>query len=362
MPNRRRVDEKTREAVSEQAAAPQPASEKVTEPPALTLQNLLHAQQTVGNAAVGRMIARQDADMPPQPAPAVEEGDAQAVAVAEQLKGAEDNAFGQRIEITEGLLSLMLGNASQPSKLRKHKDATYEKHAGDVSGKGAKPEDVKQGALGDCYLLAALAAVARANPKVIEEMIKDNGDGTYDVSIYVDKGWFSKDLQKQTVKVDATFPTKDGKAVYAKPGEAGPSGPRLWVMLIEKAYAKLKGGYDDIEGGFGAPAMEAITGKASQELKPKDYPDDILASMLDKVMKEGHAVTVGADWYLLKSTKEKAAADGIPSLQHEYALKGVDVKGQTIDLQNPWGHSHIEKLPMDKFKKWFNTISTNPTK
>lgn len=322
---------------------------------------LCWVQQSAGNQAAIQMLARQETDAPPQPAPAAEEDAGAEREVAEQLQAAPDTGFGERIEITEGLLALVLGRG-EPSVKSKHKDAAFTEHAGDYSGAGASPSDVKQGGLGDCYLLAALAAVARANPKAIENMIKDNGDGTYDVTIHVDTAWWGKKLEKKTIKVKPTFPTKDGKPVYAKEGEGGPKGPRLWVMLIEKAYAIHKGGYDDIEGGFGGPAMEAITGKASEVVKTSSKTEQEIADLVDAKIKAGAAITAGADWALLKSTKEKAAKDGIPSLQHEYAVSAIDTSALTIDLQNPWGFSHVTALPLSKFKKWFTELSFNPTK
>ena len=50
------------------------------------------------------------------------------------------------------------------------------------------PNDVTQGSLGDCWLAAAMAAVARARPEVIRSLIHDRGDGTYDVSLYIAEG------------------------------------------------------------------------------------------------------------------------------------------------------------------------------
>jgi len=333
---------RTRDELAEEPApAPAPAG------PAATLQAL---QRGAGNHAVTRALARQ---------PVVE--DAGERAVADELQSSPDTLFGERIAITDDLLSLLLGRG-EPSVKSKHKDASFDEYTGDYSGAGASPDDVKQGALGDCYLLAALAAVARANPKAIEDMISDKGDGTYDVTIYVDTAWFGKKLEKRVINVKPTFPSKDGKPVYAKQGGAGAGGPRLWAMLIEKAYAIHKGGYDDIEGGYGGPAMEAITGKVSTVVKTSSKTEEEIADLVDAAQQAGQAITAGADWALLKSTKAEAAKDGIPSLNHEYAVIKVDKAAKTIDLQNPWGFSHVKDLPLAKFKKWFSDLSFNPTK
>ena len=46
------------------------------------------------------------------------------------------------------------------------------------------PSDVKQGAVGDCYLLAAVMSIARCKPDEIEEIVRKNNDGTFDVRLF----------------------------------------------------------------------------------------------------------------------------------------------------------------------------------
>jgi hypothetical protein len=43
------------------------------------------------------------------------------------------------------------------------------------------PEDVVQGGLGSCYFHSTIAAIAGAHPEKVQEIIHDNGDGTYTV-------------------------------------------------------------------------------------------------------------------------------------------------------------------------------------
>ena len=50
---------------------------------------------------------------------------------------------------------------------------------------------------------------------------------------------------------------KGGKTLYfARSGMTG----ETWVPLIEKAYAKLHGNYDHLDGGFDGEALEELTG------------------------------------------------------------------------------------------------------
>ena len=51
---------------------------------------------------------------------------------------------------------------------------------------GPASHEVVQGAIGDCYLLAALGALADLNKTYIQNMFIDNGDGTYTVRYFLD--------------------------------------------------------------------------------------------------------------------------------------------------------------------------------
>jgi hypothetical protein len=91
---------------------------------------------------------------------------------------------------------------------------------------GPRPDDVYQGAVSDCYLLAALGSVAKVNPQVIRERVVDLGDGTYAVQ-------FTTGSTTTYVRVDGDLPTSAWGVAYAKLGRQG----SLWVALVEKAYA-----------------------------------------------------------------------------------------------------------------------------
>ena len=52
---------------------------------------------------------------------------------------------------------------------------------GPLFNNGPTPQDVQQGQIGDCYFPSAMAALAQNNAEAIQNMIKENGDGTYTV-------------------------------------------------------------------------------------------------------------------------------------------------------------------------------------
>lgn len=57
------------------------------------------------------------------------------------------------------------------------------------------------------------------------------------------------------VTIDDYIPCKGGKPLFTSP-----KGNEMWVLLLEKAFAKLVGGYNKLEGGLPAWALETMTG------------------------------------------------------------------------------------------------------
>lgn len=94
--------------------------------------------------------------------------------------------------------------------------------------------DVNQGYVGDCYFMSTLAALVKTDPAMIEDMIKDNGNGTVTVRFY-------RASKQQGAPADPVFITvkktliektnkKNGKSLGYYQGA-------LWVSLIEKAFS-----------------------------------------------------------------------------------------------------------------------------
>lgn len=122
-----------------------------------------------------------------------------------------------------------------------------------VFEKGIEPSDIAQGALGDCWLLSALAALAEQPETIQNCFLTDsfNPRGKYKFRL-----WDEVSKRFVVVHVDDYIPVgKDGQPVFSHP-----KGNEMWVMLIEKAIAKLCGSYSNIEGGYPLFAMRAITG------------------------------------------------------------------------------------------------------
>lgn len=272
--------------------------------------------------------------------------------------------LGVRIPISPDLLAMFdedavkakpdLGKDKKKYKYKKIKGEAFVKGAGDKAD--IDPNDVKQGALGDCYLLAAMAAVARANPESIRKLIKDNGDGTYDVTLQVYKHWFSLSRSPVTVKVTPTFPTASGGSpAYAKTGDMGKDGPELWAMLIEKAYAQYEGGYDEIgEGGQPGQAMEMLTGLDETKIKTNNMTETQIINVINTALKQKWPITTYTRDFGKKKDKEARKLKVVGN--HAYTPMAVNTTAKTIDLQNPWGKQHVTGLSISDFKRFYHSI------
>lgn len=251
----------------------------------------------------------------------------------------------------------------------REKNATYQ-HLdgtpfiqGSGDGNAVHWNDIHQQDLADCYFMSSLGEVAKANPDLIKNAITDNGDGSYNVRFYEKKdsgpfGLFGHHYEPKDLKVTPDFPSVNGNPVFAgKTGDTDGAKQELWPLLMEKAYAQWKGGYNEIDkGGSSGDALAMITGKDSSEKSAKDVTID----QLDQALSGGNAVTATT----LSNGKGKEPYDnGKLDAWHVYMVTGVDKQAQTVTLRNPWGTWTPDVvLPIADFNKYMSTVDMNPTK
>ena len=119
---------------------------------------------------------------------------------------------------------------------------------------GVHPTDIKQGSLGNCWIMAGASAVAEL-PGRIEKIWLNNSNalsktGIYGINIYA-LG------VPTTILIDEFLPLKsNGRTMFAHRGEDS----SIWGPLLEKAFAKVFGNYAHIEGGNPVHSARALTG------------------------------------------------------------------------------------------------------
>ncbi len=232
---------------------------------------------------------------------------------------------------------------------------------------GISPEDVQQGQIGDCYFPAAISALAKARPEVIQNMIKDNGDGTYTVT-FKKRDWRSGKAVDVPVKVDGDLYARawGGPLYGSSNGDKSEKGMELWFPLLEKAYAQWKGSYNTIgDGGVASDVWEACTGERGEQ----EYVSRMGA---DKLWTEIKAAVdskrpVGAGTYG-EEEDARYTNTGVYA-NHAYSILGYKEKDgvKYVTMRNPWGESEprgdgkndgIFDLKLDDFRKLYETFMT----
>ena len=216
---------------------------------------------------------------------------------------------------------------------------------------GPSMNDINQGDLGDCYLLASLAEVALQEPSLIQSMITDNGNNTYGVRFFVNG-------TAEYVTVNASL--ADGGSIFNRATD-------IWASLIEKAYAQLQdsgvitgnsindgNSYSTIGNG-GAPlyALEEITGASAmtefyaggstwseyvcnasisvQSTSSGLTTASVLATLVADLAQGNDVV--------LSSYTNATDSSGKTTLvaSHAMSIYGYDSTTGELEIRNPWG-------------------------
>jgi len=186
--------------------------------------------------------------------------------------------------------------------------------------------DTKQGSLGDCTLLAALAEVADRAPQQITSMFTNNGDGTYGVRFYAPNG------QTTYVTVNLTLP--DGGSIYDQPVNGV-----LWVALAEKATVEVNesGWLGTLDPGSNS-YLALNNGSSSTEIAYLQALTGVGASTIAI-----NPTNIAAAWNSNKFIEFGTTAAGDPGLvvgEHAYAMVNYSPSLSTpFTLYNPWGLS-----------------------
>jgi hypothetical protein len=216
------------------------------------------------------------------------------------------------------------------------------------------PSDIKQGVLGDCWLMSALA-VLTLRPCLLKECFVTAEYS--DVGVYAVK--FHKNGQIITVLIDDFFPCYVRKAADRVQLAFGQSmqPTELWVMIIEKAYAKLHHSYQAIESGTVDAGLVDLTGGISDRI-------DLTSSEAQTAIRNGSlwrqvlsyfeaGFLMGAGSPAGSDAEINSSSFGIVQ-GHAYSilqLASVD-NISLIQLRNPWGRKEWNGDWSDDSKLW----------
>jgi len=94
-------------------------------------------------------------------------------------------------------------------------------------------------------------SILAEHPHRVKSLINEdetNEEGLYSVNMLKNGQWTQ-------IVVDDNFPCDDGRPAFSKG-----NGREMWVLLLEKAWAKKYGSYAKIEAGFAENVMHDLTG------------------------------------------------------------------------------------------------------
>ncbi|XP_039986012.1 calpain-9 [Xiphias gladius] len=221
---------------------------------------------------------------------------------------------------------------------------------------GATRLDIRQGKLNDCWLLSAIASLAM-NRSLLRKVVplgqsfQDGYNGSFTFRFWQYGQW-------EEVRIDDLLPTQEHKLIYL----SSPEKQEFWSSLLEKAYAKLKGGYRALDMGFPHEAMVDMTGGVAEvfniALLPRDLP-----AFLSYLLSKGALINCANCQGPLEQRNELGIM-----FRHAYSLTAVE-KVKTaygtedlVRILNPWGNTEWEGPWSDLKGPEWNTVSAQEQK
>ena len=215
---------------------------------------------------------------------------------------------------------------------------------------GVHYNDIGQGSLNDCYLLAGMAALVNEDwSQIAHNFITDEGT-YYNVKKLMNPftGIWSNDLQ---VQKSSLF--ENGYDMAQLSGDFDPTtgAAEVWTIVLEKAYAQMIGGYGIIDGNNLPHLMyRAIMGIASPEpgIETQNMTNNEIWNEIDDVW---------GDHPVVLNTNPNQPQDSPLGGTHSYVVIGrveidsdgdgiIDVK--RLKLYNPWpGEENAELIELD---------------
>ncbi|KAE8277255.1 Calpain-5 [Larimichthys crocea] len=230
---------------------------------------------------------------------------------------------------------------------------------------GISSHDLNQGVVGNCWFVAACSCLA-LKPNLWKKTRSGTqntrrttlGSSTFSFGC-LGNGWSG-------VVVDDRLPTINGELIYCHSKDNN----EFWSALLEKAYAKLAGCYESLEGGNTGDAVVDFSGAVSETIsleteayyKDQEKQDHLFEDLL-KVYDRGGIIScsIKAQPHEIEAKMANGLVKG-----HAYSVTAVKrvrlghgllayFKNETIPLmrmRNPWGKMEWNGAWSDSSEEW----------
>jgi Calpain family cysteine protease len=204
-------------------------------------------------------------------------------------------------------------------------------------------KNIKMGEKNTCFLLSCLTSLAEYPERLVKIFMNKrvNYYGCYGIKLYL-RG------RPTEVIFDDYFPCKliDGLpiSIFSNPG-----GIEIWLVLLEKAWAKLFGAYSAIEFAMSSEVWEIMLGIPTIVHQVDGMEEDILWR---RIMEADRS-----NFYLTAATRENAKEKGGLISTHSYTMiSAFEInEHKIIKMRNNWDPYNRDRDYSDTSPLWGDT-------
>ncbi|XP_025950530.1 calpain-13 isoform X3 [Dromaius novaehollandiae] len=211
---------------------------------------------------------------------------------------------------------------------------------------GVSRFDIMQGEIGDCWMLAALGSLTLQKRFLENVLPKDQGFQNDYAGIFHFRFWHFGDWVD--VVIDDRLPLLNGRYLSVHPRTSN----EFWPSLLEKAYAKLRGSYQNLHGGYISDALVDFTGGVQLQFSLKNPPPD-----LEEILKAADRSQCLMGCSTSGQLRNIELRNGIVQ-GHAYTITGatkIRYKNgweHIVRIWNPWGHGEWKGAWSDDSPEW----------
>ncbi len=182
------------------------------------------------------------------------------------------------------------------------------------------PFNARQGAVGDCYFVSAVASAANSpgGRAHLRDMMTSNGDGTYTITF--------GDGVAVTVDSDV-YVNASGDLAYG----TSASDEFNWFSVMEKGFAaRTENSYEEINGGWASASWAMIFGEGEATVLRSPTADELTESITTDLSADLPAA-------LALDLNDLNADEWDDSSLHEFSVLAIDEAAGEVTIRNPWG-------------------------